>query len=52
MFIFGENLARKGKEDLAMKTRRFFMEQIFGILKWAELGVPVAELIRKVGIGE
>ncbi len=28
------------------------MEQIVGVLKQAELGVPVAELIRQVGITE
>ena len=28
------------------------MEQIVGVLKQAEIGVPVAELIRKVGISE
>ena len=28
------------------------MEQIVGVLKQAEVGVPVLELIRKVGISE
>ena len=28
------------------------MEQIVGVLKQAEVGVPVAELIRQVGIPE
>jgi putative transposase len=28
------------------------VEQIVGVLKQAEVGVPVAELIRKVGISE
>jgi putative transposase len=28
------------------------MEQIVGVLKQAEVGVPVVELIRKVGISE
>ncbi len=28
------------------------MEQIVGILKQAEVGVPVGELVRKVGISE
>ena len=28
------------------------MEQIVGVLKQAEVGVPVAELIRKVGVSE
>jgi putative transposase len=33
-----------------MKKRRFSVEQMVGVLKQAEVGVPVAELIRKVGI--
>jgi putative transposase len=33
-----------------MKKKRFGMEQIVGVLKQAEVGVPVVELIRKVGI--
>lgn len=35
-----------------MKKRRFSVEQIIGVLKQAEVGVPVSELIRKVGISE
>ena len=35
-----------------MKRKRFSVEQIVGVLKQAEVGVPVAELIRKVGISE
>ena len=35
-----------------MKRKRFSVEQIVGVLKQAEMGVPVAELIRKVGISE
>ena len=35
-----------------MKRKRFSVEQIVGVLKQAELGVPVAELIRQVGITE
>ena|ERR1039458_6577267 len=33
-----------------MKKKRFGVEQIVGVLKQAEVGVPVVELIRKVGI--
>ncbi len=33
-----------------MKKKRFSVEQIVAVLKQAELGVPVAEVIRKVGI--
>jgi putative transposase len=35
-----------------MKEKRFSVEQIVGILKQAEVGVPVAEVIRKAGISE
>ncbi len=33
-----------------MKRKRFSVEQIVAVLKQAEVGVPVAELIRQVGI--
>ena len=32
-----------------MKKKRFSLEQIAAVLKQAEVGVPVAELIRKAG---
>ena len=35
-----------------MKRKRFSIEQIVAVLKQAELGLPVAELIRRVGITE
>jgi len=35
-----------------VKRKRFSVEQILGALKQAEVGVPVAELIRQVGITE
>jgi len=35
-----------------VKRKRFSVEQIVGVLKQAEVGVPVGELIRKVGISE
>jgi putative transposase len=35
-----------------VKRKRFSVEQIVGVLKQAEVGVPVAELIRQVGISE
>ena len=35
-----------------MKRKRFSMEQIVAVLKQAEAGVPIAELIRRVGISE
>jgi len=37
---------------LAMKKKRFSVEQIVAVLKQAEMGMPVADLIRKVGITE
>jgi putative transposase len=36
----------------AVKRKRYSVEQIVAILKQAEVGVPVAELIRQVGISE
>ena len=33
-----------------MKSKRFWVEQIVAVLKQAELGTPVADLNRKVGI--
>jgi putative transposase len=35
-----------------VKRKRFSVEQIVGVLKQAEAGTPVAELIRHVGISE
>jgi len=35
-----------------VKKKRFSVEQIVAVLKEAELGTPVADLIRKVGISE
>ena len=35
-----------------MRKRRFSVEQIVAVLKQAELGLPVADLIRQVGISE
>jgi putative transposase len=52
MLVFGQNRAREGLRILPMKKKRFSVEQIVGVLKQAEVGVPVAELIRKVGISE
>ncbi len=40
------------KGGYAVKQKRFRVEQIVGILKQAEVGVPVGELVRKVGISE
>ena len=35
-----------------MKRKRFSVEQIVAVLKQAELGAPVADLIRHLGIAE
>ena len=35
-----------------MKRKRFSVEQIVAVVKQAEVGVPVAQLIRQVGITE
>lgn len=35
-----------------MEGKRFSVEQIVAVLKQAELGMPVTEIVRKVGISE
>jgi len=35
-----------------VKRKRFSVEQIVAVVKQAEMGVPVAELIRQVGVSE
>lgn len=35
-----------------MKKKRFSVEQIVAVLKQAELGMPVADITRQVGISE
>lgn len=35
-----------------MKKKRFRVEQMIGVLKQAEVEVPVAEVIQKAGISE
>ena len=40
------------REDQDMKRSRFSEEQIIGILKEQEAGVPVAELCRKHGVSD
>jgi putative transposase len=41
-----------GALGFGMKKKRFSVEQMVGVLKQAEVGVPVAEVIRKAGISE
>jgi putative transposase len=38
--------------EFAMKRKRFSVEQIAAVLKQVEAGLPVADLIRQVGISE
>jgi putative transposase len=38
--------------EIAVKRKRFSVEQIVAVLKQAEVGVPVVELCRQVGITE
>jgi putative transposase len=40
------------KEVFVMKRKRFSVEQIVVVLKQAELGMPVADVIRQIGISE
>ena len=35
-----------------MKRKRFSVEQIVSVLKQAELGMPVADLVRRVAVSE
>lgn len=35
-----------------MKQKQFTLEQIVAVLKQAEAGVPLAELLRRVGVSE
>lgn len=48
--VFGKTVPFGGRKNFAMK--QFSVEQIVSVLKQAEVGVPVAELIRKVGFTE
>ena len=38
--------------EFAVKRKRFSVEQIVAVLKQAELGMPVADIVRQVGISE
>jgi putative transposase len=48
---FRQNLLPK-EGGFAVKRKRFSVEQIVAVLKQSEVGAPVAELIRQVGITE
>lgn len=41
-----------GGVEGAVKKKRFSVEQIVAVLKQAEMGMPVADLIRQIGISE
>jgi putative transposase len=41
-----------GEGGFAVKKKRFSVEQIVAVLKQAELGMPVADVIRRLGISE
>jgi DNA invertase Pin-like site-specific DNA recombinase len=51
---FWERVFRQNRETreggFAVKRKRFSVEQIVAVLKQAEMGIPVAELIRQLGI--
>lgn len=38
------------EEDFALKQKRFKAEQIVAVLPQSETGVPLAELVRRVGV--
>jgi putative transposase len=38
--------------ELAMKRKRLSVERIVAVLKQAQLGLPVADLIRQIGISD
>jgi hypothetical protein len=42
----------KTRGRLAMKRKRFSVELIVAVLKQAELGMPMADLVRQTGISE
>jgi transposase-like protein len=49
---FRQTGSQGGREEFAVKRKRYSVEQIVAVLKQAELGLPVADLIRQVGISE
>lgn len=51
MLVFWR-ISRRRKGRLAIKRKRFSVEQIVAVLKQAELGLPVADLVRQTGISE
>ncbi len=50
--FFGNLSPGQGAKEFVVKRKRFSIEQIVAVLKQAELGMPVADIIRQVGISE
>ena len=48
---FGK-LGPRVAREFAVKRKRFSVEQIVAVLKQSELGMPVADIVRQVGISE
>jgi putative transposase len=51
MLVFDQTGPGKA-EGWLMKKKRFSVEQMIGVLKRAQVGIAVAEVIRKAGISE
>src|SRR5512144_1955011 len=51
MLVFSADFLLR-RRRFVMRKKRFSVEQIVAVLKQAELGLPVADLIRQVGISE
>ena len=51
MLVFWR-ISQKREGRFAMKKKRFSVEQIVAVFKQAELGLPVADLVRLTGIPE
>lgn len=50
--FFGKLSPGQWVKEFVVKRKRFSIEQIVAVLKQAELGMPVADIIRQVGISE
>jgi putative transposase len=52
MLVFRQTGPVLRAQGVVVKRSRFSVEQIVAVLKQAELGMPVADVIRKIGISE
>jgi putative transposase len=52
MLVFRQTEPVLRAQGVVVKRSRFSVEQIVAVLKQAELGMPVADVIRKIGISE